>query len=262
MSAPGIVDIKIKETFEHLPSAPIVEAVIEIRARATRALEESSFRSALEPRLSGYGFLDSLRGFQGEVRIEGGKPPVQQVSELGWMGLRFRSTDGKHIAQFKRDGFVFSRLEPYVTWEQLYGESERLWVVYKELAQPSEAQRLGLRYINRIKLPPAELAFEDYIQPAPSTPHKLDLPFEGFMHYDTLAVPGHPFAINIIRTVQRPSGTVDVGVALVLDIDVFTTQSLDVDDGFFRQRLLEMRWLKNKLFFGSITQKALDMFRC
>lgn len=258
---PGIVDIKPDESFEHLPRAPIVEAVIEIRARATQSLQESSLRSALESRLTGYGFLDSLRGFQGEVKIEGGKPPVQQVSAIGWMGLRFRSTDGKHIVQFKRDGFVFSRLEPYLTWEQLYGESERLWSIFKELAQPTEVQRLGLRYINRLKLPPAELRFEDYIQPAPSTPRELDLPFQGFMYYDTLAVPGHPFAINIIRTVQRLGGAVDAGVALILDIDVFTTQALN-DDKFFGQRLLEMRWLKNKVFFGSITQKALDLFRC
>ena len=161
MSTPATVEIKSDETFEHLPHAPIVEAVIDIRARATEKLEESSLRSHLEAKLKGYGFLDSLRGFHGEVKIEGGKPPTQKVSELGWMGIRFRSADGKHIAQFKRDGFVFSRLEPYDTWEQLFGESQRLWNIHKELAGPAEIQRIGLRFINRIKLLPGELLFED-----------------------------------------------------------------------------------------------------
>ena len=144
--------------------------------------------------------------------------------------MRFRSTDEKHIAQFNRDGFVFSRLEPYLTWEELESEGKRLWNIYKDLAQPVEIQRLGLRFINRIKLPPGELLFEDYIQPAPTSPHGLELPFHGFMHKDTLAVPGHPYAINVIRTIQQLNGGVDGGVALILDIDVFTTQGFDLDN--------------------------------
>ena len=262
MSTPGVVDIKSDEIFENLPRAPIVEAVIEIRARATQTLEEASLRSALEPKLAGYGFLDSLREFHGEVKLEGGKPPSQQVRDLGWKGVRFRSSDEKHIAQFNRDGFVFSRLEPYLTWEQLYGESQRLWRIFKELAQPVEIQRIGLRFINRIKLPPGELVFEDFIQPAPSAPRDLDLPFHGFMHHDTLAVLEHPYAINLIRTIQQPSGGGNGGIALILDIDVFTTQGFDLDETLLGRRLLEMRWLKNKVFFGSITKKALEMFRC
>ncbi len=261
MSTPAIVEIKIDEAFEHLPHAPIVEAVIDIRARAAQKLEESSLRSALEPRLEGYGFLDSLREFHGQVKLETGKLPSQVVRDLGWKAVRFRSSDGKHIAQFNRDGFVFSRLDPYVDWEQLYREGLRLWGIFKELAQPVEIQRIGLRYINRIQLPPGELLFEDYIQPAPPPPLSLDLPFLEFMHHDTLAVPGHAYAINLIRTIQSPQSAGASGIALILDIDVFTAQPFELDDTLLARRLLEMRWLKNKTFFGSITQKALGMFR-
>ena len=261
MSTLQTVDIKPEEKFENLPRAPIVEAVIEIRARATKSLEETSLRTAIEPKLAGYVFLDSLREFHSEVKLEGGKPPIQKVSDAGWKGVRFRSSDEKHIAQFNRDGFVFSRLEPYLTWEELESEGKRLWNIYKDVAQPVEIQRLGLRFINRIKLPPGELLFEDYIQPAPSSPHGLELPFHGFMHKDTLGVPGHPYAINVIRTIQQLNGGVDGGVALILDIDVFTTQGFDLDDTVLQRRLLDMRWLKNKVFFGSITAKALEMFR-
>jgi len=262
MSMPGAVVIKTGEIFENLPRAPIVEAVIEIRARATKTLAESSLRSVLEPKLAGYDFLDSLRELHHEVKLEGGKPPIQKVSDVGWKGLRFRSSDEKHIEQFNRDSFVFSRLEPYLTWDQLFADSQRQWAIFQEVAEPADVQRVGLRYINRIKLPPGEFRFEDFIQPAPSTPRELDLPFNSFMHYDTLAVPEYPFAINVIRTVQLPSGSGDAGIALILDIDVFTTQGLDVDKDLLGQRLLEMRWLKNKVFFGSITEKALEMFRC
>jgi uncharacterized protein (TIGR04255 family) len=261
MSTLQAVDIKLDEKFENLPHAPIVEAVIEIRGRATEALEETSLRAAIEPKLAGYVFLDSLREYQGEVKFESGKLSSQKVQDVGWKGIRFRSIDEKHIVQFNRDGFVFSRLEPYVTWEELESEGKRLWEIYKELTRTAEIHRLGLRYINRFKLPPGELLFESYIQPAPSAPRDLELPFHGFMHKDTLAVPSHPYAINLIRTIQQLNGGTDGGVALILDIDVFTTQGFDLDNAVLERHLLEMRWLKNKVFFGSITAKALEMFR-
>ncbi len=257
MSMLQAVDIRVDDKFETLPHAPIVEAVIEIRARASEALDETSLRTKIEPKLVGYVFLDSLREYQGEVKFEGGKLSSQEVQDIGWKGVRFRSTDEKHIAQFNRDGFVFSRLEPYTTWEQLESEGRRLWEIYKDLAQTAEIHRLGLRYINRFTIPPGELLFEEYIQPAPTSPHGLELPFHGFMHKDTLAVPGHAYGINLIRTIQQLNG----GVALILDIDVFTTQAFDLNNTVLARRLLEMRWLKNKSFFGSITEKALKMFR-
>ena len=119
------IHIRTDEQFENLPRAPIVEAVIEIRSRATQTLEESPFRSTLEPRLTGYGFLDSLRGLR-RSKARG----RQDADSEGWRsrvnGFGFRSMDGKHIAQFKLDGFVFSRLEPYLTWAALESESKRL----------------------------------------------------------------------------------------------------------------------------------------
>lgn len=255
-----MVEIKVDETFEHFPKAPIVEAVIDIRARATVPFEESSVRSHLETRLNGYGFLDSQREIRHELQVKGGKPSGQKLIDL-WKGLRFQSTDEKHIAQFNRDGFVFSRLEPYKDWRQLSSEGLKLWEVFKELAHPIEIHRIGLRFINRIFLPPGELRFEDYIQPAPISPAGMNLPFYRFIHHDTLAVPGHPYAVNVIRTIQSPEESGGPGVALILDIDVSTSQVFGLDEALLAQRLNEMRWLKNKIFSGSISHKTKELFQ-
>lgn len=258
------MEIKVGEAFELFPKGPIVEAVIDIRTRARAELEESSMRSNLDARLNGYSFLDSRREFRHELQLKakGENPPSQKLHDLGWKGVRFRSADEKHIAQFNRDGFVFSRLEPYIDWQQLSSEGLKLWKVFKDLAQPVEIYRIGLRFINRVLLPQGELRIEDYIQPAPVPPVGMDLPFQGFMHHDTLAVPGLPYAITVIRTIQVPPHSGGPGVALILDIDVFTIQGFELlDDAMLVHRLKEMRWLKNKVFFGSITEKALGLFR-
>lgn len=83
------------------------------------------------------------------------------------------------------------------------------------------------------------------------------MPFLGFMHQDTLAVPNYPYAVNVIRTIHPPVAPGIPGLVLILDIDVFTTQAFELDRAAMRQRLLEMRWLKNKAFFGSVTSNAL-----
>ncbi|MGH8612273.1 MAG: TIGR04255 family protein [Gammaproteobacteria bacterium] len=253
--------INIEEPFQHLPLAPIVEAVIDIRARAVTVLEEALVKPSLEAKLSGYQFLDSQREIEHKFTLEGGEPPGLMLRDLGWKGLRFQSTDKKHIAQFNRDGFVFSRLESYQSWEQLYEEGMRLWHVYVELAQPIEIHRIGLRYINRIQLPPDELRFGDYLEAAPVPPKGLDLSFHGFMHQDTLSVPDHPYAINVIRTIQPPNVPSGMGLGLIIDIDVFTIKGVELNEAAMEQRWLEMRWLKNKVFFASVTSNALQLFQ-
>jgi uncharacterized protein (TIGR04255 family) len=260
MSTPNKVEIRTEETFRHLARAPIVEAVIDLRARPTVPLDEQTCRELLEPRLAGYGFLDSRRSYHAETKVEGGKPPSQKVEDLGWKGLRFVSGDQKQIAQFNCDGFVLSRLEPYVNWRQLEQEGFRLWEVFKELTKPVDVQRVGLRFINRIPLAADNLRLEDYLRPSPEPPTGFDLPFQHFMHHDTLAVPGHPYAVNVIRTIQPVTAGSEETVSLILDIDVFTTQGFEMNLETLSLRLAEMRWLKNKIFFGSVTEKTIKGF--
>lgn len=257
------ININIDELVQHLPRAPIVEAVIDIRARPEAVLDEAMLKPQLEAKLSGYQFLDSQRQIQiqHEVSLQGNTSPGPIIRDLGWKGLRFQSDDKKHIVQFNQDGFVFSRLEPYESWEQLYEEGMRLWFVYVGLAQPVEIHRIGLRYINRIQLPPDELRFEDYLVSAPMPPKGLDVPFHGFVHQDTLAIPGHPYAINVVRTIQPPGTLDNQGMRLILDIDAFTTQGFELNEMALKQRLLEMRWLKNKVFFGSVTPNAIKLLQ-
>lgn len=253
--------INTDEEFPHLPRAPIVEAVIDIRAHPAVAFEEEAIRSAVLLRLDGYNYLDSPREFRQEFKFNGDKTPRHSFQDLGLKGLRFQASDNKQIVQFNRDGFVYSQLEPYPDWQSFKNEGLRIWKIFREILQPVDINRIGLRFINRIVLQPDELRFEDFIKPAPEPPRDLDLPFMGYMHHDTLAVFGYPYAINLIRTIQPPQAESSTGMGLILDIDVFTIQGFELDEERLVQSLEEMRWLKNKAFFGSVTEKALGGFQ-
>lgn len=257
------LEINLDEHFEHLSHAPIIEAVIDIRTSSNELLEEMSFKSQIEPKLVNYQFLDSPREIQFHLQhVVGSKestPTPPMIKDLGWKGLRFRSNDGKQIVQFNKDGFAFSRLDPYQSWESLHSEGMRLWQHYVSFARPIEINRLGVRFINRFQLPFGEVQFEDYLSHSPEAPGGLDLPFITFLHQDTLAVPNHPYAINVVKTIQQQTDPDRMALGLVLDIDVFTIKGFDLNEEVLNKKLLEMRWLKNKIFFGSITEKAVKL---
>ena len=196
-----------------------------------------------------------------KTKLGPGKALETTTEDLGWKGFRIHSEDKLHIALFNRDGFVFSRLHPYKTWEDFKQEAMRLWQIYVELAKPSEVQGINLRYINRIELPPKDLQFEHYIQHAPKTPKDMALSYFSFLYQDMLAVPGYDYAINIIRTIQPPQDSAKQGMGLILDTTVATIQPFEVRQEALDKRLREMRWLKNEVFFGSVTEKAVDSFK-
>jgi len=262
----SVFKIEPTELFPLLARAPIVEAVIEVRGRAEAIWEEHAIIERLKAKLPDYPSIVSGRAVRLTMEFA---PPVAQppaqlpiveqaVRDMGWRGLRCDSADRRHVAQFNRDGFAFSRLAPYESWSTFQQEGLRLWQVHVELAQPAEVQRLGLRFINRIAIP-AGGDLEDYLQAPPKSLREIELPFVGFLHHDTLAIPGYPYGANFIKTIQPPQGVESAG--LILDIDVFTTQTVGLDQAAIEQHLAEMRWLKNKIFFGSITPKALEMFK-
>ena len=87
-----------------------------------------------------------------------------------------------HIAQFNKDAFVFSRLNPYEDWERFSGEALRLWGIYCELLKPSEVRRVGLRFINRVVVKQTRVELADYYKYSPETLKELNWPLTGYLH--------------------------------------------------------------------------------
>lgn len=230
---------------------------MEIKARTASNWEEGGVRAALSRRLSDYPKVFQRRQVQQQMVVQGNRAE-HQVSDAGWTGLEFRTTNGKQVARFERDGFSFARLRPYQRWEKFESEALRLWKIHCTIAQPTDIQRVGLRFINKIQTPPGRIDINEYLAGGPHQPHGLPLQSVGFVHHDMIAIPGSEYNGNVIRAVQRPTNS-QSGPILILDIDIFTVQPSRVDDALLRRRLTDMRWLKNKIFFGSITSKTKQM---
>lgn len=78
-----------------------------------------------------------------------------------------------------------------------------------------------------------------------------------FFHQDTFRVERFPYQINWVRTVQRYKENEKV---LIVDIDASTEGIASLEREVLLRHLAEMRFLKNNLFFSSMTEQALKQF--
>lgn len=249
------------ESFPHLAEAPIVEAVIHWRARASVGFDPTSLpqlRERLTDRLPGYPECRPQHHLELEAQFAGGT--ASHAQRQTWEGFRLTSADERNIVQFTRDGVVVSRLTPYEDWDSFASEASQAWQAFVELATPAEVQRLGVRYINRINLASPNEA-RSYLANPPECLEPLGLPARQFLHQSLHDVPGHPYQINVTQTLQIPSLPKTSEWGLIVDIDVGTTQVIAVDTIGLDRCLTQMHWLKNKAFFSLLSEKAVQSLR-
>jgi uncharacterized protein (TIGR04255 family) len=238
------------EQFELLACPPIAEAVIELRSPVEWKWDKISLKAELSKLLPDYPKSFALQTFAHQMKISAeGKSDVTS-GNVDFNGIRIQTDNGKHVAQFRRDAFAYSHLRPYASWQVMFDEMKRLWSVYSTLTKPTKLDRIGVRFINQIPLQGRD--FRSLLQGAPTSSELIEnMPIVNFLHQDNLAVPGHPYAITIRKTIQQP--TMDI---LIIDIDVCTLQSVALDE--IDEHLANLRWLKNKVFFSVLSQKAIE----
>jgi uncharacterized protein (TIGR04255 family) len=141
--------IDITEQFELLAKAPIVEAVIQIHARPESPWDENEIVGSLKPKIPEYTKAVSRKQVRHQVKLNANQPPQAVEENLGWHGLVCQTEDQKQGVQFNRDGFIFSRLNPYQKWEQFFSEAMRLWKIYLEIPRfISDSPQIAFRTRN------------------------------------------------------------------------------------------------------------------
>ncbi len=244
--------IDLKEKFSHLSKAPIVEAVLDIRVVPSVKWDETSLQNELKQRLPDFPNHETMR--ETRVLLLGQPAPVVNFD---CVGFKLHSIDNLHIVQFNKGSFVFSRLKPYGDWEQFSREALRSWAIYCELLKPSEVRRVGLRFINRIAIKQSKIELSDYYKYPPEPLKELNWPLSGYLHHDVMQVPETSYSVNVIKTVQN----IPREIGLLLDIDVFMQDHFAYNELRIIECIEEMRWVKNKIFFGSLTEKLIEEFK-
>jgi len=235
------------KNFPHLANAPIVEAVLHWQAAASTQPNKEALEARLKESFSDYEVTPQHNI---EMALSESSDGMEMRHSRAWEGFRLvKKEEGQDafVCQFKRDGLIFSRLGPYQGWLEFEKESLRFWRKFVEICKPPEIAKLSTRYISQIPIAKvSELG--NFIDYTPGPLAEIGVSTEGFFHQDHATLSDLPYTVNVVRAVQPTQNAVPSEKSLIIDISVSTTDSI-TDFDLLSQKMLDFRFIKNKLFF-------------
>ena len=238
----------------HLPKAPIVEAVFEVRVEGSDPFDEARYAAIATEEASRYP--DRVPQFGVEVVAEFSPPGAGTVrQDSRQIGLLLRSRDGRQLVQVSERGLTLNRLAPYTSWEELRPELLRLWAAYQGHFPTARCVRVAIRTINQIELD--DLADVGQVITVPPTmPSVLSLRSESFlMRHEMLEEPSG------LRVVVHQASAPSRGRAILLDIDVFQQGSFSDAAPAVSDAFEAVHDLKNKVFQRTVRTTWLERYR-
>jgi len=259
--------------FPRLTKAPIVEAIIDLRVRLPSEFDIARFKTLHSQFQTDYPKVEDQKVVEHKFEHAPGKQTSHSVQDHGIQGYLFRSADDANVVQFRRNGFTFNRLKPYTSWEQVFPEATRFWKLYVETCRPIEISRIAVRYINRLMLPGPHLDYSDYLSAPPALPGSATSSLtrlhpemstgprfvSGFVSRVVINDPDAHITAAVVQALEPPSE--DRYIPVILDIDVFQQNVSNLDAVAVLNRFGKLRDIKNRVFFGSITDKTFEMLK-
>jgi uncharacterized protein (TIGR04255 family) len=238
------------------PRAPITEAVMDIRVQARDGLTAEELRVLSKG--TGEDFAQVKERLHVATRITPGPLATSQMMSPTKVGFEFRNAAGDKVVQAQLDGWSFSKLAPYESWEVFRDEGRELWTRYRELAQPKQISRMALRYINRLDLP---LPFDDFKKFLRTVPEIApDLPQALSNFFLQAQIPQLDLeAMLVINMTMVPPPTATVA-SIVLDLDLFRTTNLPNTEDELWSFFEQLRARKNQAFEACITDAMRERF--
>lgn len=243
----------------HLDNAPITEAIIDIRVKLPSEFTTEAFLELKNTIGERFPKVEERKLFSSLFGFKKGEPQPPSSKYHGVRGYFFRPEDDKKVAQFRVDGFTFSRLRPYTHWEEMLEEARELWGMYCGIAQPEAIARVAVRYINHINIPLPIDDLSDYFTASPRIPDNIRGVISGFLSKVVVHDQEMGVATNIVQALEK-SKKPDKYITVVLDIDSYKLGDFNADNGEIWYILANLRNLKNQIFFNSITDQTVRLF--
>lgn len=236
---------------------PVLEAVVDIHVGRSEPVSLAELGRLYESESESYPSRQGVHS--AALRIDP-KSGVVLQHEAQLLGYRLANSTQSCIAQVRTNGFAFSRLAPYESWEEWKDEAHRLWNVYRSAVVPDEVKRIAVRYINRVDIPLTRgKRMRDYFAVYPQLPESLPSTASSFLMQLELAIPdveSGRFVLNMGR-VDPPTPNV---VSVLLDLDLFSQVSMRADDDRVWGIVEELHEKENLIFESCITDDTRSLF--
>lgn len=199
------------------PKPPIQEAICEIHFDANQKLQKNQIELLKPVWNSSYPNQRLIQEKSVTVNFtpEGVTPTENVIGER----LVCKSSDGKQLAQLSTNFLAVNQVSPYLGWEESFRDmiTQRWNDVQKNIGS-LKFQRVGLRYINKIDIPQAPVAWERWLKYAMPVPKPISISqsrFEG-----KLEDPEYKFNINLLAL-----PAVGAISPLIIDLDIIWERS-------------------------------------
>lgn len=243
----------------HLNHAPITEALVDIQVQTRDGLSFAGLQEAFSNLDFGYYLKSQIsQGTFGFMLPSDGQEP-QTSAEATLVGLRLHSCDEQYVAQCRLAGFTLSRLPQYEAWDTLVQEAQRIWSVYRDRLASARVTRVATRFINNLQLPVEHgTSFQTYLQKFADVPDEAPQALASFFQrFQLVDVAGNARVNLTLALESTPPGE---PAPVILDVDAFTFTDLDPGDEKLWVVLEHLRNLKNRCFFGSLTEQAVELY--
>jgi len=138
-------------------------------------------------------------------------------------------------------------------------EARRVWVIYVEHLAPTRVTMVATRFINNLHLPlETGASYQTYLRKLVDVPEEAPQAVEAFLQRFQLV--DATSSARVILTLALDGMPADGLAPVILDVDAFTSTNLDPTDRELWTTLERLRELKNRSFFGTITERAAELY--
>ena len=236
-------------------NSPVIEAVIDVRvdyemgAKDMRKLSgKLKKKYPNDKTIREYG----IPGVFDANFIE--QPPIHEQ-------FMFSSHDQLDHVILAKSMMAVSRRAPYLGWELLHDQMAAVWKLWKSAAGTQPISRIATRHINRIDIPRKcgnPIKIEDFLSFKPEiSPCEAEM--LGFFMQVTRRTNNPAWYATITLAPVLPMPLIGY-VSILLDIDVFRTDNIPVNDIDLLSVIAEAREIKNTVFQECITDTTRELY--
>jgi len=245
----------------HLTKSPLREAVIDFKFNFLEEVDISKLEAAHEQIKDAYPIKEVMDVNSLMFDIKVGNTPKFEHTQ-GRAGFRFLNETKDIVIQFRVDGFTFSKIKPYTSWEEVLELAKSAYTLYLQTVSVDKITRIATRYINFIEIEENEIVdIKKYFHIYPSIPESIDSPFENYL----MRIALRNTEINAVALINQglvfePQLDGKVKRSLLMDIDCYKeNQTISTDNPW--DSLIEIKTYTNEIFFSGITDFTKDKFK-
>ncbi len=237
--------------------APITEAIIDLRIKPQTDLELEPLQDLWSGEQGNYPKVERTYEAMGRMAIQAGVSPSASAQQRQ-TGFKLTNIEGPYVWQSRVNGFTFSRLAPYQSWELFRSEAQRLWALYRQRVNPN-VSRLAVRYINRIDISATNVDLKQYFRTSPEV--SPDLPQALTDFFMQLRILEDDLNSEVLINQAVIPSTRQGVVSVVLDVDLFRDKDVPGTDKEIWQFFEKLRIRKNEIFEACITDATRELFK-